>query len=134
MTVERTDKRQSRRLQRGDTLVEFALVSFVLMTIVIGILDFGRAVYAYSVVANCAREGARYGVIEPEDHAGIVATVQGKATGLDTSRLTVNVTNEESAITVSVSYDFQLITPLISDVLGSSSLTMASSATMYTGY
>jgi Flp pilus assembly protein TadG len=134
MVEVRSDRAESERCERGDTLVEFALISIVLMTIIVGILDLGRAVYAYSVVANCAREGARHGIIAPEDHAGISAAVQGTAVGLDPSQLTVIVTNEESTIRVSVSYNFEVITPLITDLLGAGSLTLASSATMYTGY
>jgi len=134
MRARRSYTIDSERSERGDTLVEFALISFVLMTIIIGILDFGRAVYAYSVVANCAREGARYAITAPDDHTGIADVVQSRAVGLDPSQLTVVVANEESAVRVSVSYNFELITPLITDVLGSGSLTLASSATMYTGY
>jgi Flp pilus assembly protein TadG len=125
--------------QRGQSLVEFALICLVLMAITIAILDLGRAVYAYSVVANCAREGARYGSIWLRDHPGDAAAieneVQAKAVGLDRSQLTVEVTYpEQTTVRVSVSYNFELVTSLIADWLGGGSLTLASSATMYTVY
>jgi len=134
MTGQSTAGSGPRYRRRGDSLVEFALIVSVLMTIIIGIIDFGRAVYAYSVVANAAREGARYGVMAPDDHAGITARIHDTAVGLDPAQLSISVTNAETTIEVSVSYNFELVTPLMADVLGSGSLTLSSSASMYTGY
>ena len=121
-------------------MVEFTLVISLLLLIVIAILDFGRAIYAYSVVSNCAREGARYGVVwqYDDDRTDIVAditdVVEDMAVALDRSRLSVSVTTTTDAVQVLVSYDFRLITPLVANVIGGGSLTMATSATMYTGY
>ena len=121
--------------ERGDGLVEFALILPVLMLILIAILDFGRAVFAYSVVANCAREGARFGTISPTDEAGIVAAATNAAVGLDAAQLTINVAHPTSnTVQVVVSYGFELITPLMAQVLGGNSLMLSSTATMYTGY
>ncbi len=126
--------------ERGQGLVEFALVISVLLLIVIAILDFGRAIYAYSVVSNCAREGARYGVVwqYDEDKTDIVADitdmVEARAVGLDRTQLSVTVTTTTDTVQVLVSYNFKLITPLVANVIGGGSLTLATSATMYTGY
>lgn len=51
--------------QRGQALAEFAIILVVLMLLLLGIVDLSRAVYIRSVVANAAREGARYGIIYP---------------------------------------------------------------------
>jgi Flp pilus assembly protein TadG len=123
------------RKQGGQSLTEFALVLPVLMLLVIAVLDFGRAVYAYSVVANAAREGARFACVAPNDSAGAVAAATAAAIGLDVARLTVTFSRpDSSSVRVLVSYDFQLITPLIANVLGGSGLTLRSTATMYVGY
>jgi Flp pilus assembly protein TadG len=63
-------RRSSRRRQGGQALAEFALVVPVLMLIVIGTLDVGRAVFAYDSVANAAREAARFAIV----HGGTGAT------------------------------------------------------------
>ncbi len=47
------------RKSRGQALVEFALVTPLLTMLLFGIFDLGRAIYAYSTIANAARVGAR---------------------------------------------------------------------------
>jgi Flp pilus assembly protein TadG len=58
---------------RGNTIIEFALVSTVFFMTIFGIMEFGQAVWRYNVVANLAKEGARR------------AAVCGKATSLTTT-------------------------------------------------
>lgn len=45
--------------ERGATAVEFALVLPLLLIIVFGIIDFGRAINAQITITQAAREGAR---------------------------------------------------------------------------
>jgi hypothetical protein len=45
----------------GQGVVEFALVIPVLLTIVVGIFEAGRAIYVYQAVATASREAARLG-------------------------------------------------------------------------
>ena len=47
--------------QRGQSLVEFALSSVVLLLLVGGLVDIGRAIYITEALSNAAREGARHG-------------------------------------------------------------------------
>src|SRR5437660_11990682 len=51
--------RTHRRRQRGQSLIEFALVGPVLLVLAFGIFDLGRAESANVTVTNSAREGAR---------------------------------------------------------------------------
>jgi hypothetical protein len=53
-----------RSRQRGQGLVEFALVLPIFMMIVFGLIDGGRLVYMNSVLSQAAREGARLGAVE----------------------------------------------------------------------
>jgi Flp pilus assembly protein TadG len=53
---------RSGRDDRGSTLVEFAIVVIVFLTIVLGIMDFCRFLYTYHFVSEVAREGTRYAV------------------------------------------------------------------------
>jgi Flp pilus assembly protein TadG len=50
------------RSQRSQALVEFALVSPVLLLLTFGIIDFGRAMYFYVTIAEAAREVGRVAV------------------------------------------------------------------------
>ena len=49
--------------ERGQGLVEFALVFPVFILLLFGILDLGRAVYAYNTIGDAAREGARVAIV-----------------------------------------------------------------------
>jgi Flp pilus assembly protein TadG len=49
-----------RRRQRGQTLVEFAMVIPIFLALVLGIIDLGRVIWANDVLASAAREGARW--------------------------------------------------------------------------
>jgi Flp pilus assembly protein TadG len=48
--------------QRGQSMVEFALSSVVLLLLVGGLVDIGRAIYITESLSNAAREGARHGI------------------------------------------------------------------------
>src|SRR5438552_15833550 len=47
--------------QRGQSLVEFAVSSVVLLLLVGGLVDIGRSIYVSAALSNAAREGARHG-------------------------------------------------------------------------
>lgn len=58
----------------GQALVEMALVLFLLLLLVIGIFEFGRAMYIKNTLTHAARAGARAGVVTP----GLVSPVSNK--------------------------------------------------------
>lgn len=58
--LERPHQRLQRR-QKGQSLVEFALSSVVLLLLVGGLVDIGRAIHISEALSNAAREGARHG-------------------------------------------------------------------------
>jgi len=51
------------RGERGSTLAEYAIVLVVLLTFLLGIMDFSRFLYTYHFVSEVAREGTRYAVV-----------------------------------------------------------------------
>ncbi len=69
---------RTKRFRRGQGLVEFALILPVLLLITIGTIEFGRILFIYVNVSNAAREGTRYGIVDPQDQAGIVDAVNGQ--------------------------------------------------------
>lgn len=52
-----------RRGERGSSLPETAIVMAVLLALMFGIIDFGRALYTYGFVAQLARQGVRYAIV-----------------------------------------------------------------------
>ena len=47
--------------QRGQSLVEFAVSSVMLLLLVGGLVDIGRSIYIQEALSNAVREGARHG-------------------------------------------------------------------------
>jgi Flp pilus assembly protein TadG len=56
-------KNRGRLGQRGQSMVEFALTVPLLLLLLFGIIDFGRAVFYQNELTNGAREGARVAVL-----------------------------------------------------------------------
>jgi Flp pilus assembly protein TadG len=54
--------RQPKRASKGNALVEFALVIMLLLTIVMGLIDYSFAFLNQMAITNASREGARTGV------------------------------------------------------------------------
>lgn len=55
--------RLTRRTSRGQALVEFALIIPIFLSLLMGIADLGRVVWAYNSLASSAREGARFAIV-----------------------------------------------------------------------
>lgn len=51
------------RRARGQSLVEFALVFPIIVLLIAGFVEIGRAVFAYNTIANAARQGARVATV-----------------------------------------------------------------------
>jgi Flp pilus assembly protein TadG len=49
--------------ERGTTAVEFAICAVLLLTLIFGIMDFSRCLYAYHFLSKSAREATRYAIV-----------------------------------------------------------------------
>ncbi len=54
--------------ERGQALVEFALIFTMLVILLFGIAEFGRGWYYANVLSNGARAGARYASLQPKQY------------------------------------------------------------------
>jgi Flp pilus assembly protein TadG len=121
-------KRSGRRYESGQGLVEFALVIPVVLLTLMGIADFGRLFAVYSNMFNAAREGTRYGVVNPMDVAGITGAARSKISltdpaladidvrfdgGPGTSEKPVGAVTIGDRVIVTVEYDVEMMTPFI---------------------
>jgi Flp pilus assembly protein TadG len=114
-------------------MVETALVLSVLMMVLIGTIEFGRAIWTYNTVAYATRQGLRYamvrGTANPATDAQIKDIIAANAVGLSKDNLSVTsswLPNRQRGATVEVQvqYPFQFA---VSPVFGSAaSFTMAS--------
>lgn len=103
-----------RRSERGQDLVEYALVLPILLLLIFGILEFALIIFSYNTISDAARQGARYGVIGERafnDTAGIrnAAYEVTDAANLNRAKLTVTPTKRGDTIEVKVTYNMDLI-------------------------
>jgi len=65
------------RLQRGQSLLETAMMIVVIFTVVFWIFELGWLMYTYAVMADAANEGVRYAIVHSGgDVAGAQARVK----------------------------------------------------------
>ena len=99
--------------ERGAAAVEFALLLPVLLLLVFGIIDFGRALNAQITLTQGAREGARLAAV---GQPNVVGRTQAAAAGLNPVAVTVTACppgagpGAEAAVTTS--YVFSFVTPI----------------------
>lgn len=135
--------RGSRRSRsRGQTLAEFALVIPILIVMLMGIFDLGRAVFAYNAITNAAREGARLGIVNQfADKIKERAVSMAPTADQDPNAVTVSISKPDSApddddcagsvavgcvVYVRYESEFTAITPIIGSLLGPMTLTAES--------
>jgi Flp pilus assembly protein TadG len=120
------------RKERGQELAEYALILPIFLLVVMAIFDMGRAVYYYSALQNSVREGARYGIIHPDDPTGIQNVVFEMAVGMDSTDMNVSTSYPtEDTIQVRATFSFEIITPIIGAIFGSNELTLQGQSTMH---
>ena len=63
---------------RGAVVVEFALIFILLVLLLLGAVEFGRAWYVVHMLSSAAREGARVGALLGEPSAHRVSLVSSR--------------------------------------------------------
>lgn len=108
---------------RGAAAVEFALLLPLLLLIVFGLIDFGRALNAQVTLTQAAREGARLDALGSYTSSQICTRVVTAATGLGLTCSNVTISavcpppGSSTGVgtgdgVVQVSYPFTFITPV----------------------
>jgi Flp pilus assembly protein TadG len=95
-------------------VIEFALILPLLLVVVFGITEFGRAWFVVNVLATGAREGARLAVVTAPDVSAVVARVEEVLAAAVITPTAVTVTGPEPGdparrVTVTVTADFTVI-------------------------
>ncbi|HKJ27084.1 MAG TPA: TadE/TadG family type IV pilus assembly protein [Anaerolineales bacterium] len=150
---------KSQKLKTGQAIVEFALIALLLFLVVIVIFDLGRAIFYFTNLSNAAREGARYGIIHPDDTSGITASVCTFATSIDlgcpsptvtvcgdalspavpcpdpaTSTLIIaqelNAVTNDEYIRIQIKYPFNPVIPLVGQFLNGGQINIDIESTM----
>jgi Flp pilus assembly protein TadG len=105
--------------ERGQAMVEMALVLPILLLLLVGIIDVGRLVYSYAHLQMAAQETVRLGGLGKSDQEITNFADQYVQLG-DPAQLQVDITPNDTTrhsgdyVMVKLQYPFTLYTPLIS--------------------
>ena len=121
--------------EQGQSLAEVALIVPLLLLLLVGVADFGRAFYSYIAITNAAREGARHGTRFPSpllegSVAAIKEVVKGELVeqGIAIADDMIDVDSSSgSSITVTVIHPFSTV---LGGIVGRSVITLTNSAEM----
>ena len=90
-----------RSARRGSTLIEFALISFLLLMVLFVSIEMDRMLFVYTNLADAAKAGTRYAIVRGADRTSgastaadpspVVNRVKNYITGIDPANLTVTV-------------------------------------------
>ena len=134
--------------ERGTALLEAALIVPVVLLIMVGIFEVGRAYQTYQVLTNAAREGARAAVVPGGDEDTVTALVEkymadGQLAGVADADVSVDreatmlvngQTVGASLVTVQYPFEFMVLQPVaklvVSDTRAGEAFTMVTSSLM----
>lgn len=138
---------RSRRLhhgERGQSLVEMAMVMPLLLLLALGTADLGLAFRTYIALTNAAREGARWISTHPENPSAAMARIRAEAgrIGLspdatDDTRITVVFEPDRTSyaagedVTIIIAHDYPLMFGIVTAVPEISFETSATMAVLY---
>lgn len=129
-----------RKNEKGQSIVEFALILPILLFLIMGIVQFGLILSGYVTVSNAAREGARVGIIE-KDNAAIIAKVNEAFDSSSTlylaSTTPVDITFPEGGtythgkpVSVRVNANVAIIVPFLEEILPEGNINIHRTAVM----
>jgi Flp pilus assembly protein TadG len=123
------------RSERGQGIVETALTLPLLFTLFFGVIEFSLVVLSYNTIANAAREGARFGVVAPNNVAGMESAARRHVTAVQCSGAGMTVTPSRptaDTVRVEVQCDLPLMTQMMVAALGGrGTIPLHASATMH---
>jgi Flp pilus assembly protein TadG len=102
--------------ERGAAAVEFALILPILLLLVLGLVEFGRAFNVQISLTNAAREGARYMAIHNHEGDAKAAAIFAAPSVFNPEITEDDITispspcNVGKAVTVTIDYEAQFLT------------------------
>jgi len=143
--MNRQDYHKNKRAEAGQSLLEFAIMMIILLIILGGVLDLGRAYFAYVALEDAVGEGALYASLNPtcinsssgagcadpnnirwrtlnESPAGVVIS-----TSMEVQVICPDHTPGQ-LVTVTATYSHTLWTPVIGSIVGSNRLPLRAQA------
>jgi Flp pilus assembly protein TadG len=121
--------------EKGQGLVEFALVVPLLLLLVIGIAEFGRAWMTRNIMTGAAREAVRMYAVKDDTAAARVRAEQIlSSAGLDSARATITDNVFGAAVSYTIDYRFPVVIVGFIPGLGNQEILLSSTTTMRKEY
>lgn len=122
--------------EKGQSMVEFALVLPILVWLVFGLIDFGWLFFNRLAIENGAREGARYAAVNAADCTDLEVLkgeIRGQVASLVSTSYDVEVTPSTDGryITVTVTSNVPVLTPVIGAFYSGNVCPMSSAVEMH---
>ena len=110
------------RNRRGQAVVEMALVMPILLLLVFGITEFGRAWMTSNILHTASREGARLAVVTNPNVPAVEARVNEVLSAAHITPTSITVTGPDQfdlarRVTVTVTAEFRVIPGKILDMI-----------------
>lgn len=105
--------------KRGATIVEFALALPVLVTLMVGILQYGIILHASGGLRNALGEGIRHAKVYPgASQASVLQTTRDAMVGIDPGGITAltferGVSNGAAFGRLSITYQAEAVVPFV---------------------
>ena len=123
---------------RGQALVEFALVIPILLFLLLGVADFARAWNVYEVLTDAGREATRLAVVDNGSTATDVRTVVKQAAGragvlVQDTDITITegaARGEPTTVTVSYSHELRWVGWMLRAFTNTTTITFDVASTM----
>lgn len=84
------------RDRTGAALVEMAVVLPIFVTLMLGLVEFGRAIMVGQMVTNAAREGCRQAILDGSTNAAVETFIK------DFLRTSAGVANADTTVTITI--------------------------------
>jgi hypothetical protein len=132
----------TKKAEKGQSLIELAISMIILLMLLAGIFDLGRAILAYFVLQDAAEEGMVYGVSFPTDCNQIDQRIRDNITNniIDENAMVISIwiqgdSGETSCYSIPyaqvyatrtmrivITADFPISMPLLGGILGSQTI------------
>ena len=108
--------RRIRNCDRGTAAIEFAIISMVLISVCVAIVDFGRTLYVKNQLSFLADQATRQVLLNPNvTNTALETELSGNFTAGDSADLSISVADEAVGGTnyrvITVSYPITLFIP-----------------------
>lgn len=141
-------KELNKRKTEGQSFTELSVLILILILLVAGVADFGRAYFTFVQMRDAAQEGASFGSYSPTEFSAIEDRIRDTMkhpidmSDPSTVQVVTSLTNpgmacagfdastlEPNKIEISILYDLPIITPFLGAIIGNQQIPLTATVT-----